>query len=376
MARHLARWERGVNGPVVVIDVIRAFTTAAYAFGSGAAEIYLVGDVEEAVAFNAAGRGTIPVGENRAGPEGFDYPNSPAMISRVDLTGRTLVQRTSAGTRGVVAAAGADRLWAASLVCASATARAVNAAGLGEPTYVITGWFEDAPQTTGDDDVMTADLIERARLGRPLDAAGTSAALLTTNEAAKTLALGTEHCDPTDIQLAATVDAFDFAMEVERTPLGLRLGPHSAVTDESPRRGAAGWTAASVSRCRCRRGQRCAIVRRCRVDSEPLLFEVVVAGAQRCPVVGVGRAACAPAGEVVGVAPAVGLVASRPDACGLEQHDCPRANPVNNRWVRPSSMTTPLESVTTRRMRAHIETPMMAYRSTRCPRSVRNVTSR
>ncbi len=158
-------------------------------------------------------------------PEGFDFPNSPAMVSRADLTGRTLVQRTSAGTRGVVAAAAADRLWAASLACASATARAVNAAGMGEPTYVITGRFEDRPDVSGADDVMTADLIERARLGRPLDAAATSAALLATTEAAKTLALGPEHCDPTDIELAATVDAFDFAMEVERTPLGLRLAP-------------------------------------------------------------------------------------------------------------------------------------------------------
>ena len=61
------------------------------------------------------------------------------------------------------------------------------------------------------------------KVGRPLDAAGTSAALLATNEAANTLALGPDHCDPSDIELAATVDAFDFAMEVERTPLGLRL---------------------------------------------------------------------------------------------------------------------------------------------------------
>lgn len=40
---------------------------------------------------------------------------------------------------GVVAAVDATRLWAASLVCASATAHAVNASGLGEPSYVITG---------------------------------------------------------------------------------------------------------------------------------------------------------------------------------------------------------------------------------------------
>lgn len=210
----------------MVVDVIRAFTTAAYAFGSGAAEIYLVGDVDEALAFKAARPGTIALGENRGlWPEGFDFPNSPAMVSRADLDGRTLVQRTSAGTRGVVAARDAGRLWAASLVCASATARAVNEAGLGAPTYVITGRFEERPEASGADDEMTADLIERARLGHPIHAEATATALLATEEAANTLALGAEHCDPTDIELAATVDAFDFAMEVERTDLGLRLTP-------------------------------------------------------------------------------------------------------------------------------------------------------
>lgn len=229
MARHLARWElEGVTGSVVVVDVIRAFTTAAYAFGAGAAEIYLVGDVEEALSFKAAHPGTIALGENRGlRPEGFDFPNSPAMVSRADLTGRTLVQRTSAGTRGVVAAVDATRLWASSLACASATAGAVNAAGLGEPTYVITGRFEDRPELHGDDDVLTAELIERARVGEPLDADTTARCLLATEEARKTLALGPEHCDPTDIELAAVVDAFDFAMEVERTPLGLRLTTHN-----------------------------------------------------------------------------------------------------------------------------------------------------
>ena len=176
MARHLARWELdGVRGPVVVVDVIRAFTTAAYAFGSGAAEIDLVGDVEEALAFKEVHPGTITLGEDRGlRPEGFDHPND---------------------------------------------------AGLGEPTYVITGRFEDAPDTTGDDDVLAADLIERARLGQPLDAAAASAASLATDEAARTLALGPGHSDQADIELAAAVDAFDFAMEVERTPLGLRLTP-------------------------------------------------------------------------------------------------------------------------------------------------------
>ena len=100
------RWElESVTGPVVVVDVIRAFTTAAYAFGAGAEAIYLVAGVDEALQFAAARPGVLAMGENHGRrPEGFDFPNSPAMVSRADLRGRTLVQRTSAGTQGVVGA--------------------------------------------------------------------------------------------------------------------------------------------------------------------------------------------------------------------------------------------------------------------------------
>ena len=223
--RQVTRWELGsVTGPVVVVDVIRAFTTAAYAFGAGAEAIYLVAGVDEALQFAAARPGVLAMGENHGRrPDGFDFPNSPAMVSRADLHGRTLVQRTSAGTQGVVGASSASRLWAASLACASATARAVDAAGLGDPTYVITGCFADAPDTTGDDDRLTADLIERARLGGELDTEATAHALLATHEATRTLALGPDHCDPLDIEFASRIDAFDFAMEVVRDEHGLRL---------------------------------------------------------------------------------------------------------------------------------------------------------
>ena len=112
MARHLARWELvGVDGAMVVVDVIRAFTTAAYAFGSGAKEIYLVGTVDEALAFKSTNPGSLALGEDRGlRPEGFDFPNSPAMVRNADLDGRTLVQRTSAGTQGVRARGRRDPL--------------------------------------------------------------------------------------------------------------------------------------------------------------------------------------------------------------------------------------------------------------------------
>ncbi len=223
--RQLVRWELdGVAGAVVVIDVLRAFTTAAYAFGRGARAIYLVAGVDEALDFKARHPGVLAMGEDHGlRPTGFDFSNSPVEIDAADLDGRTLVHRSSSGTQGIVEAAGATRLWAASLVCASATARAVTDAGLGDPTYVITGCFPDAPTTTGDDDRISADYIEAVRLGRRPDPDAVAAAVRDTLEARRTIALDPEHGGPLDVDFATDVDAFDFAMEVIRDDLGLRL---------------------------------------------------------------------------------------------------------------------------------------------------------
>ena len=216
--RFVGRWQVSeTSGAVLAVDVLRAFTTAAYAFGAGASCILLVDSVAEALALKADHPGSLAIGEDRGRrPDGFDLPNSPVEVSRADVAGRTLIQRTSAGTRGVAAARSATRLWCASLVCASATAEAVAASGLGEPTYLITGRFQDRPDRDGYDDLVTAELIERARLGQDLDAARTAKAVATSYEAALTLALGSGHVHPEDIDYAVRVDCFDFAMEVVR----------------------------------------------------------------------------------------------------------------------------------------------------------------
>ena len=223
--RFVPRWRaREATGAVVVVDVLRAFSTAAYAFGAGARRIWLVETVEEALAVKAARPGTLAMGEDRGlRVPGFDFSNSPAEVAAADVRGRDIVQRTSAGTYGVVTATAARRRWCASLVCASATAAAVTASGLGEPAYVISGWFDD--DHPAEDDRLTAELIERARTGAPLRAAGTAAAVAASPEAALTLGLGAGHVDPRDVELAVRVDAFDFAMEARATADGLELTP-------------------------------------------------------------------------------------------------------------------------------------------------------
>ena len=56
-------------------------------------------------------------------PEGFDFGNSPFQLSRTDVEGKTIAQRTSAGTAGVTAATAADGIYAAALVNARIQAR-------------------------------------------------------------------------------------------------------------------------------------------------------------------------------------------------------------------------------------------------------------
>src|SRR6516225_1107631 len=88
------------TGIVVVIDVFRAFTTAAVALANGATSIVMVRTVEEGLALREAGIGQICMGEVRGrAPDVFDFGNAPFEISGVHYHGKTIIQRTRAGTQ-------------------------------------------------------------------------------------------------------------------------------------------------------------------------------------------------------------------------------------------------------------------------------------
>jgi len=100
------------EGTTIIIDVFRAFTTAAVAFDRGAEQIVLVAEVEEALDLCRRGVGHLCMGEvDGKRPAGFDFGNSPYEVSQADFTGKTLIQSTRAGTVGVNAATAADTLY-------------------------------------------------------------------------------------------------------------------------------------------------------------------------------------------------------------------------------------------------------------------------
>ena len=102
MQIELARLEQGARqakGVAVIIDVFRAFTTAAHAFANGAETILMVDDATAAFDLRASGMADYCIGEADGRKiEGFDFGNSPHDISQADLRGKTLAQRTSNGT--------------------------------------------------------------------------------------------------------------------------------------------------------------------------------------------------------------------------------------------------------------------------------------
>jgi len=121
-----------VNRAVVVLDVLRATTTVAAALAAGAREIQVFPSVDDV-------RGAVPTvrdglllcGEERClRPDTFDLGNSPGEFTRDRVAGKTILMSTTNGTRAIVAARGAARLYAAALVNAEATARHLAQVGM------------------------------------------------------------------------------------------------------------------------------------------------------------------------------------------------------------------------------------------------------
>ncbi|MEE1228086.1 MAG: 2-phosphosulfolactate phosphatase [Lachnospiraceae bacterium] len=120
---HLLEGAKKAEGLTVIIDVFRAFSLEAYIFAKGAKMIYPIGDLEEAFSLKRQHPDWILFGERGgAQVEGCDYGNSPSQIEDVDLSGRTIIHTTSAGTQGLVNAVGASEIITGSLVNAQAIA--------------------------------------------------------------------------------------------------------------------------------------------------------------------------------------------------------------------------------------------------------------
>jgi len=203
---------RRATGSVVVIDVFRAFTTAAVALANGASNIVMVRTVEEALALRESSIGQTCVGEVRGrAPPGFDFGNSPFEISNVDFHGKAIIQRTSAGTQGIVAAGRADRLYAGSLVTAEATVRAILSGSPDQISLVAMG--DNGIKRTDEDELCAIHLRNRLE-GRPGDPDAIRRLILAGGEVRRFYDPSRPYLHPEDVDIALDIDRYDFAVRV------------------------------------------------------------------------------------------------------------------------------------------------------------------
>ena len=192
---------------MVIVDVFRAFTTAAFCVAAGAREIVLVSDHEQALALKRADPTLFLTGEVGGKPiPGFDAGNSPSVIERLDLAGRRVVQRTSSGTQGVVSADRAMAIVLGSFVIAEATVRYL-AARASEVTVVAMG--QGATEDADEDAACARYLAARLAGERP----SVPAIRL---DADHTADGWPEWFPRRDAELALQLDRFDFALPVTR----------------------------------------------------------------------------------------------------------------------------------------------------------------
>jgi 2-phosphosulfolactate phosphatase len=134
-------------------------------------------------------------------------------VVNLDLSGHDLIQRTGAGTQGIVRSERAERLLAASFVVASATVRYIQRFMPEDITFVITGQFDAG---RGDEDQACAEYLEVLFKGQSPDPAPFIRRVYESRDALTHLDPDQPEFPRSDLDLCTAIDAFEFAMPVTK----------------------------------------------------------------------------------------------------------------------------------------------------------------
>jgi len=214
---HLLEGARQATGTAVIIDVFRAFTTAAFVIANGAERIIPVAGIDEAFRLRELHPSWIIMGEQHGEPiPGFDYGNSPADVEHIDFTDRTVVQRTSSGTQGIILARDADEVLLGSFVIAEATANYLRLRKSDTVSLVSMGW---EGRYDAIEDELCAEYIEARIRGEKPDFEEMRARIRASSQGAKFFDPGQSHFKERDFHLAMSLDRFGYALKVVRDDL-------------------------------------------------------------------------------------------------------------------------------------------------------------
>jgi 2-phosphosulfolactate phosphatase len=213
---HLLEGAREARGLTVVIDVFRAFTMACYFMGNGAERIIPVGDLDLAYKLKETNPDYILAGERHGKIlPGFAYGNSPTHIEKIDFTGKTIVQTTSAGTRGISEARGADEIVTGSFVNAGAV---INHIRRRDPKVLSLVCMGHEARETTEEDTFYAEYVRDTLRGRTYDFPA-AVRILRNTSGRRFFDPANHHSEPSrDFDLSLDLDRFDFHLRAVPAP--------------------------------------------------------------------------------------------------------------------------------------------------------------
>lgn len=202
------------TGIAVIIDVFRAFSTACYAFDSGASRV--IATAEPASAFKLKGlyRNAVLAGERKEKKiEGFDFGNCPTELIKHDLHGKTVILTTTAGTNGLLNAVRADMVITGSLVNAGAVIRYIKHLNPSKVSLVAMGY---RATIRADEDVLCAEIIKSGLKNSEGDYNDRISSLKEGSGSRFFNPANLDFSPPTDFFLCTMLNRFDFVLKGEK----------------------------------------------------------------------------------------------------------------------------------------------------------------
>jgi 2-phosphosulfolactate phosphatase len=180
---------------------------------NGAERIIPVLTVEESFRLRKLHPNWLQIGEEGGiKVEDFDYGNSPYDASLADFTGRTVIQRTGAGTNGVVNAQDADERILGSFVMAEAIVKYIKRRDPGIVSLVAMGNVGVEPN---EEDESCAEYIEGRLRGEKPDFDEMKRRIKAAPSGAKFFDPARPHFKGEDFHIAMELDRFEFVLKVE-----------------------------------------------------------------------------------------------------------------------------------------------------------------
>lgn len=195
---------------VVVIDVLRAFTTACYAMSNNPKDYIVVSDINLAHKLKKENPNYILIGERHGFKiPGFDYGNSPEEIKNVNFSNKTIVHTTTLGTKGIISALKHTReIITGSFVNAKAI---INYIKKEKPNVVYL--FSTYGLSDGNEDLMFAEYIKGYFENKPLDINLIKKNLMAHESGIRYLVNPRTEYSKRDFLLALELDKFNFVLK-------------------------------------------------------------------------------------------------------------------------------------------------------------------